>query len=135
MRRMWVPLVVVATLCVAGAYIAHLRLSDIPDPAIGHSSRPPSVGQPSEKVIEYRLDGPAGTPVTASYLDTDGTVREVSSTLPWHATLRTRQLTVPTGVVAQADAAPVSCGITIDGQVRNEKASESSAVACEVVVS
>ncbi|MEB3050341.1 MmpS family transport accessory protein [Mycolicibacter sp. MYC123] len=135
MRQAWVHLVVAATLCIAGVYIAHLRLSDIPDPAIGHSARPPSAGKLREKVIEYRLDGPVGTVVSASYLDADGTVREVSSTLPWLATLRTRQLTVSSGVIAQADAAPLSCRVTVDGRIRDEQASDSTAVSCEVVVS
>lgn len=134
MRSAWVYLVSAATLCVAGAYIAHLRLSEIPDPAIGHSSKPPAIGKPREKVVEYQLDGPAGTTVTASYLDVDGTVREVSGTLPWQTTLRTGQLTIPTGVVAQASAGQMSCRITVNGQIRDQKASDSPAVTCQVVV-
>ncbi|MFA4082535.1 MmpS family transport accessory protein [Mycobacteroides salmoniphilum] len=134
MRGAWVYLVCIAILCIAGGYIAHLRLSDIPDPAIGHSFKPPSIGKPREKVVEYRLNGPIGATVAASYLDTDGTVREVSGTLPWQTTLRTGQLTIPTGVVAQATAGQMSCSITINGEVRDEKSSDSSAVSCQVVV-
>ncbi|BBB42516.1 MmpS family transport accessory protein [Mycobacteroides abscessus] len=134
MRGAWVYLVSIATLCIAGAYIAHLRLSEIPDPAIGHSSKPPAIGKPREKVIEYQLDGPAGASVSASYLDVDGTVREVSGQLPWRTTLRTGQLTIPTGVVAQSTKGQVSCRITINGQIRDEKASDSPAVSCQVVV-
>lgn len=134
MRGAWVYLVSIATLCIAGAYIAHLRLSEIPDPAIGHSSKPPAIGKPREKVIEYQLDGPAGASVSASYLDVDGTVREVSGQLPWQTTLRTGQLTIPTGVVAQSTKGQVSCRITINGQIRDEQASDSPAVSCQVVV-
>ncbi|MUM19999.1 hypothetical protein FZI91_00425 [Mycobacterium sp. CBMA271] len=134
MRGAWVYLVSIVTLCIAGAYIAHLRLSEIPDPAIGHSAKPPTIGKPREKVIEYRLDGPAGATVAASYLDVDGTVREVSGTLPWQTTLRTGQLTIPTGVVAQSNKGQVSCRITINGQIRDEKASDSPAISCQVVV-
>ncbi|MBA0045088.1 MmpS family transport accessory protein [Mycobacterium sp. NPDC050853] len=134
MRGAWVYLVSIAILCIAGGYIAHLRLSDIPDPAIGHSAKRPSIGTPREKVVEYRLDGPAGATVSASYLDVDGTVREVSGTLPWQTTLRTAQLTIPTGVIAQSSSGQASCRITINGQVRDEKASDSPAVSCQVVV-
>lgn len=134
MRGAWVYLVSIAVLSIAGVYIAHLRLSDIPDPAIGHSAKPPTIGTPREKVIEYRLDGPAGATVSASYLDVDGAVREVAGTLPWQTTLRTRQLTIPTGVVAQASKGQMSCRITINGQIRDEKAADSSAVSCKVVV-
>lgn len=51
MRGAWVYLVSIATLCIAGAYIAHLRLSDIPDPAIGHSPKPPVIGKPRDKIV------------------------------------------------------------------------------------
>ncbi|QZA08588.1 MmpS family protein [Mycolicibacter heraklionensis] len=131
MRSAWVYLVVAATLGATGVFIAHLRLSDIPDPAVGHSPRPPAVGRLKEKVVEYRVDGPAGTPVFASYLDVDGSVRQVSATLPWQTTLRTQRITVPTGVMAQSENEPLSCRVVIDGQVRDEQSSMSSAVACK----
>ncbi|MEB3030658.1 MmpS family transport accessory protein [[Mycobacterium] nativiensis] len=128
-------LVVLATLCGAGAVIAHLRLSDIPDPAVAQSPRPPAIGRLNEKTVEYRLDGEAGTTVSVSYLDADGTVQELSATLPWQTTLHTRRLTVATGLMAQAETDPLSCRIAVDGHVRDEASSKSSAVACKVVVS
>lgn len=131
MRSAWVYLVVAATLGTTGAFIAHLRLSDIPDPAVGHSLRPPAVGRLKEKIVEYRVDGPAGTAIFASYLDVDGTVHQVSATLPWQATLRTQHITVPTGVMAQSENEPLSCRVVVDGQVRDEQSSVSSAVACK----
>lgn len=134
MRSAWVYLVVAATLGTAGVFIAHLRLSDIPDPAVGHSPRPPAVGRPNDKVVEYHVEGPAGTAVFASYLDVDGTVRDVSATLPWQVTLRTQHITVPTGVMAQSENDPLSCRVVVDGQVRDEQSSASSAVACKAVV-
>ncbi|MGV0627817.1 MmpS family transport accessory protein [Mycolicibacter minnesotensis] len=129
MRSAWVYLVVVATLGAAGAFIAHLRLSDIPDPAVGHSPLPPTVGRLHDKVVEYHLTGPAGTAIFASYLDVDGAVREVSTTLPWQITLRTQHLTVPAGVMAQSDSDPLSCRVVVDGQLRDEQSS-SSTVSC-----
>lgn len=134
MRSSWVYLVVAATLGTAGVFIAHLRLSDIPDPAVGHSPRPPAVGRPNDKVVEYHVEGPAGTTVFASYLDVDGTVRDVSATLPWQVTLRTQHITVPTGVMAQSENDPLSCRVVVDGQVRDEQSSASSAVACKAAV-
>ncbi|GAB5906593.1 MULTISPECIES: MmpS family transport accessory protein [Mycobacteroides] len=134
MRGAWVYLVSTAVLCIAGAYIAHLRLSDIPDPAIGHSAKPPVIGKPRDKVVEYRLDGPAGSAITASYLDVDGAVREVSGTLPWQTTLHAKQLVVPAGLVAQSSSGQMSCRITIDGLTRDQSAADASAVSCQVAV-
>lgn len=134
MRGAWVYLVSIATLCIAGAYIAHLRLSDIADPAIGHSSKPPVIGKPRDKVVEYRLDGPAGSTVKASYLDVDGAVREVSGTLPWQTTLHAKQLVVPVGLVAQSSSEQMSCSITINGLTRDQSPANASAVSCQVTV-
>lgn len=134
MRSAWVYLVVAATLGATGVFIAHLRLSEIPDPAVGHSPLPPQTGRLNDRTVEYRLDGPAGTPVFASYLDLDGTVREVSATLPWQTTLHTQRLTVPAGVMAQSQDDALSCRVTVDGQVRDEQSSHSSAVTCKVPV-
>lgn len=135
LRSAWVYFVVVATLTATGAYIAHLRLSDIPDPAVGHSPRPPATGRATDRAVEYRLDGAVGAAVLVSYLDVDGAVRETSATLPWQATLHTRALTLPTGLMAQSDAQPLSCRIVIDGRVADERQSSATAVACKVVVS
>lgn len=135
MRSTWVYPTAALTLAVAGAFIAQLRLSDIPDPAIGHSPHPPAIGRAAQRAVEYHLDGPAGAAVFASYLDADGTVRETTVTLPWQTTVHTRRLTLPTGVMAQTQDAPLSCRILIDGQVRDEHDSQTSAVACKVVVS
>ena len=81
------------------------------------------------------MDGTAGTAVFASYLDVDGTVREVSATLPWQMTLRTRHLTVPAGVIAQSHDDPLSCRVIVDGLLRDEQSSVTPAVACNVPVS
>lgn len=134
-RSAWVYVVVAVTLGATGAFIADLRLSDMPDPAVGHSPRPPVLGRLNDKVVEYRLDGATGTTAFVSYLDVDGTVREESATLPWQTTLHTQQLTVPTGLMAQAEDNPLSCRITIDGQVLDETQSAASAVECKVAVS
>jgi len=133
-RAAWVYLVVAATLGATGLFIAHLRLSDIPDPAVGQSPRPPATGRLNDKVVEYRVDGPAGKAFYASYLEVDRTVREVSATLPWQTTLHTRRLTLPTGVMAQSQDDPLACRVIVDGQVRDEQSSDSSAVACKVPV-
>ncbi|RDI68059.1 MmpS family transport accessory protein [Nocardia pseudobrasiliensis] len=128
---------VIATLATAGAYIAHLRLSEIPDLAIGHSPTPPALGRPHDKVVDYAVDGPAHASVTLSYLDANGDARDVTATLPWRTSVRTGKLTISSGVIAQSDADRLSCRIAIDGQVRDEQSATgpSAAASCKVVVS
>lgn len=135
MKNAWVYLVVAATLAATATYVAHLRLSEIPDLAIGHSPKPPELGRPREKTIDYEVSGPPGTSVSLSYLDENNEVRRVDSTLPWHETLRTSKLTLPAGVTAQSAGSHISCRILVNGQQRDEQSTSATAaaVACNVV--
>ncbi|KZM76048.1 hypothetical protein IU500_19490 [Nocardia terpenica] len=137
MRRAWVYVVVVVTLGAAGGFIAHLRLSEIPDLAIGHSNPPPSLGRPVDKVIDYQVDGPANASASLSFLDQNGAVQTVQATLPWRTSLHTHKLTLSTGLIAQSTADRVSCRIVINGEVRDTQSSDepSAAVNCKVLVS
>ncbi|MGW4843237.1 MmpS family transport accessory protein [Nocardia brasiliensis] len=137
MKTAWVYGVVFLVLGLTALFIARLRLSEIEDLAIGHSSPPPALGQLREKVIDYEIDGPPGAPVHLSYLDEQGKVKDVSTELPWRTSLRTRKLALPTGVVAQANSDQVSCRIVINGQARDAQAASGpfAAVNCTVPVS
>ncbi|MFE9575027.1 MmpS family transport accessory protein [Nocardia sp. NPDC006044] len=137
MKSAWIYGVVFLVLGATAIFIARLRLSEIPDLAIGHSSAPPVLGRPAEKVVDYEIDGPSGTPVRLSYLDEQGNVKDVSADLPWRTSLRTHRLTLSTGVVAQSDADQVSCRILIDGKPRAAQMSNGrfAAVNCSVPVS
>ncbi|QIS10453.1 MmpS family transport accessory protein [Nocardia arthritidis] len=137
MKSVWVYGVVIAVLGLTAVFIADLRLSRIPDLAIGYSNPPPSFGRPREKVVDYEVDGPVGASATLSYIDANGEVQDVAAALPWRISLRTNRLTMPTGLVAQSDAQQVSCRIVINGQARDSRASNapSAAVNCNVLVS
>ncbi|MEV6557486.1 MmpS family transport accessory protein [Nocardia sp. NPDC051756] len=137
MKSAWIYGVVFLVLGLTAIFIARLRLSEIPDLAIGHSSAPPVLGRPIEKVVDYEIDGPSGTPVRLSYLDEQGNVKDISADLPWRTSLRTHRLTLSTGVVAQSDADQVSCRILIDGKPRDAQVANGrfAAVNCSVPVS
>ncbi|MGL6235194.1 MAG: MmpS family transport accessory protein [Segniliparus sp.] len=135
MKNAWVYLVVAATLAATAAYVAHLRLSEIPDLAIGYSPKPPELGRLREKTIDYEVSGPPGAAVALSYLDENNAVQQVNATLPWRTTLRTHRLTIPIGVTAQASAGQVSCRILVNGQQLDEQSTTGAAasVTCNVV--
>ncbi len=137
MKGVWVYGVVFLVLGLTAIFIARLRLSEIPDLAIGHSAPPPVLGQLNEKVVDYELDGPNGTPVLLSYLNEQGAVQDISTILPWRASVRTRKLTLATGVVAQSNGDQVSCRIVVNGQTRDSRSASGpfAAVNCSVPVS
>ncbi len=134
MRQRWVYVTVVVILALTGLFIGRLRLSEIPDLAVGHSPKPPSLGQPRSRSVVYELGGTEGAAATASYLDASGVNHAVQVRLPWTFALSSQKLTFPSGVTASADRADVSCRVMIDGAVR--AAQQGSSVAdCQVPVS
>lgn len=137
MKNAWVYVVVVAVIAATAAFIVQTRLREIPDLAIGHSPPTPVLGKPREKAIDYEVDGPAGTPITVSYLDEHGNSHDAAGVLPWRMRLRTHKLTLPTGVIAQTDASGVTCRIRIDGRLRDQQFStdQFSMVNCKDAVS
>lgn len=136
MKRHWVTSTVVLVGGVAAAYIASLRMSSIPDLAIGHSPRAALRAQTPEKVIDYRLDGPSGGTATVSYLDEHGVAQTVDPILPWAVQVRAHDLTVAIGVLAQSASGDLACRILIDGAIRAQSQSHDDypAVNCQVAV-
>lgn len=136
-KNAWIYAVVLVVLCTTAFAVARLRLSEIPDPAIGHGWPAPVPGETREKSIAYQVDGIDGAAATLSYFDADGKVVELSTSLPWRLTLHTRALASPSGVLVQTEASPLACRILIDGQIRDEQTAPgpSSAVSCEVAAS
>ncbi|PKZ64824.1 hypothetical protein CYJ73_14085 [Gordonia terrae] len=65
---LWIVLVVIAVMAVSAFYVGKLRLSEIPDRAIGHSPPAPQAGVVRDKSIEYVVTGPAGSSAAVSVL-------------------------------------------------------------------
>ncbi|GED98668.1 MmpS family transport accessory protein [Gordonia crocea] len=119
-RTRWMMIVVIAVLAVSALYVGRLRLSHIPDRAIGHAPTAPQVGVPRTKTIEYRVTGPAGARATVSYLVPGSGVTDEQVTLPWRTTLTTQDFTVAVGVLAQVHATgDASCAIRVNGTDRD----------------
>lgn len=112
----WTVLVVVAVMAVSAVYVGKLRLSEIPDRAIGHSEPAPAAGVVREKSIEYVVTGPAGAPVRVSYIEPGGRVVDDNVPVPWRVVLRTRELTTSAGVLIQSSGGEaVSCAVRVNG--------------------
>ncbi|EON32101.1 hypothetical protein GTC6_14001 [Gordonia terrae C-6] len=112
----WIVLVVVAVMAVSAFYVGKLRLSVIPDRAIGHSPPAPQAGVVRDKSIEYVVTGPEGSSARVSYIEPGGRVVEDKVTVPWRVVLRTRELTTSAGVLTQSSGrGEVSCAVRVNG--------------------
>ncbi|OUC80900.1 MmpS family transport accessory protein [Gordonia lacunae] len=119
----WIVLVVVAVMAVSAFYVGTLRLSEIPDRAIGHSPPAPEAGVVRDKSIEYVVTGPEGSSARVSYIEPGGRVVEDKVSVPWRVVLRTRELTTSVGVLTQSSGrGAVSCAVRVNGFERVRRA-------------
>lgn len=135
----WIALVVVLVMSVSGLYVGRLRLSEIPDRAIGHAPPAPEAGLPRDRSIEYTVAGPAGTTARVSYLGAAGRAQDEQVVLPWRKVVTSREFTVSAGVLAQVSGSgSVSCTVRVNGVQRaTERATGpagTAAVNCAVPV-
>lgn len=124
LRRGWIPLVIVIVVLIAGFTVARVRtFFGAPDPSF-MSNAPAEEAEPFEpKVVKYEIFG-NGTYADINYLDLDAEPQRVDgASLPWSLTLETTAPTAFPNIVAQGDSSSISCRITVDDEVKDEKTS------------
>ncbi|BBZ75615.1 membrane protein [Mycolicibacterium anyangense] len=125
LRKVWLPVVILLVVAVAG--FAVYRLHGVfgkteltrPGSGLANDTKPFN-----PKTVVYEIDGPPGTVATINYLDLDATpqiARDV--TLPWSITLTTTAPAASANIVAQGDSDTISCRITVNGELKDQKTS------------
>jgi nitrate reductase NapE component len=125
LRRLWIPLVILAVV-VAGGF-AVFRIHGI----FGSEKRPSYSDTKSEqnkpfnpKHLTYEIFGPPGTTADISYFDLNAEPQRVDGAhLPWSLELTTTLPSVMGDLVAQGDSNTLGCRILVDGQVKDERIS------------
>lgn len=125
LKRVWVPLVVVAAAGLGGLAVDQLRGvfgSDEIFSASGSSAEPL---EPSHlKRVTYEVYGPSDTTGSVSYLDKNAQPEQANfSSLPWTFTITTTVPAVIANVVAQGNSDNIGCRITVNGEVKDERSS------------
>ena len=126
LRRVWVPLLVVAVVVLGVFMVDRLRGRLRQDRAHQARRRPgqrPRAVQPEgSEVRDLRA---AGSDATINYLDLDAQPQKAENvTLPWSLTLTTTAPAASPNIVAQGDGDSISCRITVDGVVKDEKTTD-----------
>lgn len=125
LRRVWLPVVIVIVVAIAGFGVYRLHgvfgktETTRPGSGLANDTKPFN-----PKTVVYEIYGPPGTVATINYLDLDATpqiVRDV--TLPWSLTLTTTAPAASANIVAQGDSDNISCRITVNGELKDEKTS------------
>jgi len=125
LKRLWIPLLLVVVVAL-GAY-AILRIRE------SAGIEPQSTAEGSgltenfnPKHITYEVTGSGGT-VNLNYLDENGQPHLVENTpLPWSFTIVTTLPSMSANIMAQGDrdVSDLRCRVTVDGDVRDERASD-----------
>ncbi|MCV7149816.1 MmpS family protein [Mycolicibacterium pyrenivorans] len=121
-RRVWVPLLMVVVVVVAGLAVHRIRgyfgsegtrvtpvnFADDPEPF-------------DPKVVTYEVFG-NGTYADINYLDLESRPQRVDGApLPWSLTLETTDPAAFPNIIAQGDSDSITCRIIIDGEVKDER--------------
>lgn len=75
------------------------------------------------KVVKYEIFG-SGSYADINYLDLDAKPQRVDgAALPWTLTLKTTAPSAAPNIVAQGDGGSITCRITVDDEVKDERTS------------
>jgi hypothetical protein len=125
LSRVWIPLVILAVVAVAGFTVTRIH------GLFGSEKRPTYAdGQIDEtkpfnpKRLTYEIFGPPGTVADISYFDVNSEPQRVSdAALPWQLEIVTTLPAVVGSIMAQGNSNSIGCRITVDGEVKAERIS------------
>ncbi|MBZ4513190.1 transport acessory protein MmpS [Mycobacterium avium subsp. hominissuis] len=123
---MWIFLVIVLVVAVAGFCVLRLRTF------FGvHDNRPMTSGIADEikpfnpKRVIYQVYGPPGTVANINYLDINAQPQKASNVpLPWTLSVTSTLPSVSVNIVAQGDSNQIGCRIIVNEVVKDERSSQ-----------
>ncbi|OHU22474.1 hypothetical protein BKG76_18680 [Mycobacteroides franklinii] len=123
--RMWIVLVIVAVAGVGGLVIHRFHGKFGSDVHAGGQARGENIVSTVPKYVTYEVYGPADTAGLISYIDERAESRDTHFTaLPWTLTLTTTVPSVFANIIAQGNGSALGCRITVNGELRDEQASD-----------
>jgi hypothetical protein len=125
LQRIWIPLLIVAVVSVAAFTVARVKTFFGADGIIVVPESSADNAEPfNPKVVTYSVNGAPGAYADINYLDLDAKPQRVDGApLPWTLTLKTTAPAVAPNIVAQGDGNEISCRITVDDHVKDERTS------------
>lgn len=123
-KKSWLPLLIVAVVLIAGMVVYRTRTFFGAD---GITVTPRNFADDPEpfdpKVVKYEIFG-TGTYADVNYLDLDAKPQRADrAALPWSLTLQTTAPSAAPNIVAQGDGSSITCRITVDDKVKDERTS------------
>jgi hypothetical protein len=123
LKRIWIPLVIVAVVAAGGLTVSRLHGIFGSEKRQSYADTRINDSKPfNPKHVKYEVFGPPGTVADISYFDVNGEPQHINGMhLPWSFDISTTLPSVVGNVVAQGDSDTLGCRIIVDGAVRVEK--------------
>jgi len=124
-KRVWIPLVILLVIGLAAFTVDRFRgffgRTELTRPGAGLVNDPEPF---NPKEVKYEIFG-SGSVATINYLDLDAQPQKaVNTSLPWSLTLTTTAPAASPNIVAQSDGGSITCRITVDGVVKDERTTD-----------
>jgi hypothetical protein len=124
-KRVWVLLVIVLVVFIAAFCVDRFRgffgHTVLTKPGAGLVNDPAPF---NPKVVTYDIFGTGGV-ATINYLDLDAQPQKAENVaLPWSLTLTTTAPAASPNIVAQGDGDAITCRITVDGVIKDERTTD-----------
>src|ERR1700682_694942 len=124
-KSTWALLVIVLVIVIAAFFVDRFRgffgRTELTRPGAGLVNDPEPF---NPKEVRYEIFGTGGV-ATINYLDLDAQPQKAENVaLPWSLTLTTTAPAASPNIIAQGNGDAISCRITVDGVVKDERTSD-----------
>jgi hypothetical protein len=124
-KRTWVLLVILLVVLIAAFTVDRFRgffgRTELTRPGAGLVNDPEPF---NPKEVKYEIFG-TGSTATINYLDLDAQPQKAKDVaLPWSLDLATTAPAASPNIIAQSDGDSITCRITVDGVVKDERTSD-----------
>jgi hypothetical protein len=123
-KRVWLPVLIVAAVAVGAVSVSHLRSVFGSDGAVVTPVGSDTAQKFNPKVVVYEVFGTANT-ATINYTDLAGLPQRAPDvTLPWTLRLETTVPSVQPNLVVQGNGQSIGCRVTVDDEVKDERTAQ-----------
>ncbi len=125
LKRFWMPLLIAAVVLVGTFTVMRVRTFFGAGDGTGIASAKVDDTKPFDpKVVVYEIYGEPGAYADINYLDLDAQPQRVDGApLPWTLRLESTAPSVFPNIVAQGDGSSITCRITVDDELKDERTS------------
>lgn len=125
LRRFWIPVLIVVVVAVGAFTVLRVRTFFGAGAGAGFASAKVDDTKPFDpKVVVYEIYGEPGAYADVNYLDLDAQPQRIDGvTLPWSLRLESTAPSVFPNIVAQGNGDTITCRITVDDELKDERTS------------